>query len=312
VAVIGGAAALAALAPREPSDLPRSAGAAAPAAVSTERQGSTPERFARLPQREAIGNRRGELFPSQSWTPPAAPAPAGPAVASAPPAPVAPPMPYRVAGRVVSEGSAQVVLAKGDRVITVREGDTLEDGYRVESIGAQGVTLVYVPMNLAQQLPALAGLELETAIAATVANANAPAPALADERTAQLRWEGPARTRAGDAFNVTLKVTAPHAVRSAPLQISFDAAQLEAVEVRRGGFFAEGSFSYRINPSGSIFIGAAGKGAVPADAEFFVLTFKPVRPGPAELKLSSVLLQGAAGRAIAHDQPAAFRTAIVQ
>jgi hypothetical protein len=30
------------------------------------------------------------------------------------------------------------------------------------------------------------------------------------------------------------------------------------------------------------------------------------------VKLSSVLLQGAAGRAIAHAQPAAFRTAIQQ
>jgi hypothetical protein len=32
----------------------------------------------------------------------------------------------------------------------------------------------------------------------------------------------------------------------------------------------------------------------------------------AELTVSSLLLQGAAGRAIAHDRPAAFRTTIVQ
>jgi hypothetical protein len=111
---------------------------------------------------------------------------------------------------------------------------------------------------------------------------------------------------------VALKVSSQEAVRSAPLQLSFDAELLEAVDVRRGGFFADGSFSYRINPSGSIFIGASGKGAVPADAEFFVVTFKPVRPGASELKLSSVLLQGAAGRAIAHDQPLSLRTSIVQ
>ena len=127
-----------------------------------------------------------------------------------------------------------------------------------------------------------------------------------------VRFAGLARTRAGDPFSVALKVTSDQAVRSAPVQLSFDAALLEPVDVRRGGFFADGIFSFRINPSGSIFIGAAGKGAVPADAEFFVVTFKPVRAGAAELKLSSVLLQGAAGRAIAHDQPAALRTAIVQ
>jgi hypothetical protein len=52
---------------------------------------------------------------------------------------------------------------------------------------------------------------------------------------------------------------------------------------------------------------------VPADAELLVVTFRPIRPGAtAELTLSSLVLQGASGRTIAHDRPAAFRTAIVQ
>jgi hypothetical protein len=260
--------------------------------------------LAQLPAREAIGRRRGELFPSQSWAPPPRPAPA--VTEAAPPAPTPPPMPYRVAGRVVHDGVAHVVLAKGDRVLTVRQGDTLDDGYRVEAIGARGVTLVYLPLNMPQQLAVAVALDDMQ-----------PAPAakqeiVADKRPATLRLEGPARIRAGDRFSVSLKVTSDQAVRSAPVQLSFDAALLEPVDVRRGGFFADGIFSFRINPSGSIFIGAAGKGEVPADAEFFVVTFKPVRAGAAELKLSSVLLQGAAGRAIAHDQPAAFRTSIVQ
>ncbi|HEX2197869.1 MAG TPA: cohesin domain-containing protein, partial [Burkholderiales bacterium] len=260
---------------------------------------------ARLPAREAMGRRRGELFPSQSWAPPP-PKPA-PAVADAPPpAPTPPPMPYRVAGRVVHDGVAHVVLAKGDRVLTVRQGDTLDDGYRVEAIAPRGVTLVYLPLNVPQQLPVAVALE------DMQPTPEAKQPIIADKRPATLRLEGPARIRAGDRFSVSLKVTSDQAVRSAPVQLSFDAALLEPVDVRRGGFFADGIFSFRINPSGSIFIGAAGKGEVPADAEFFVVTFKPVRAGAAELKLSSVLLQGAAGRAIAHDQPAAFRTSIVQ
>jgi hypothetical protein len=211
-------------------------------------------------------------------------------------------MPYRVAGRVVHDGIAHVVLAKGDRVLTVRQGDTLEDGYRVQSIGAEGVSLVYLPLGVAQTLPAAVALE----------DMAPPVAAAAERPAAQLRLEGPARIRAGDPFSVVLKVTSDQAVRSAPVQLSFDAELLEAVEVRRGGFFADGLFSFRINPSGSIFIGAAGKGAIPSDAEFFVVTFKPVRIGAAELKLSSVLLQGAAGGAIAHDQPAVFRTSILQ
>jgi hypothetical protein len=217
-------------------------------------------------------------------------------------------MPYRVAGGVVHDGVAHVVLAKDDRVLTVRAGDTLDDGYRVDSITPQGVTLVYLPLNAPQLLAGTVNFDAPKAERAPAAQQ----AAVADAKPAKLRLEGPARIRAGDPFSVALKVTSDQAVRSAPVQLSFDAALLEPVEVRRGGFFADGLFSFRINPSGSIFIGAAGKGAVPADAEFFVITFKPVRAGAAELKLSSVLLQGAAGRAIAHDQPASLRTSIVQ
>jgi len=302
--VIGGAVAATVWAP-----LPQEDALPAPGAGPVATPDGSPKDdrtfLAQLPAREPIGRRRGELFPSQSWAPP--PKPAAAAVEAAPPAPVPPPMPYRVAGRVVHDGVAQVVLAKGDRVLTVRQGDTLDDGYRVEAIGPKGVTLVYLPLNMPQQLAG--NFALDTAKPAA---AQPPQQAAADNRPARLRLEGPARTRAGDPFSVALKVTSDQAVRSAPVQLSFDAALLEPVDVRRGGFFADGIFSFRINPSGSIFIGAAGKGAVPADAEFFVVTFKPVRAGAAELKLSSVLLQGAAGRAIAHDQPAAFRTSIVQ
>jgi hypothetical protein len=130
---------------------------------------------------------------------------------------------------------------------------------------------------------------------------------------AQLRFEGPGQVSAGKPFNVALKVTSGQAVRASPLQLSFDAKLLEPVNVRAGGFFAGGNFSYRVGPAGSIFVGASGKGAVPADAEFLIVTFKPIQAGStAELKLSSLILQGAAGRAIVHDQPAAFRTAVVQ
>lgn len=328
--VIAAAAAAVLLAPEPAIEAPapeRTAAAerkAAPAGQASNQQADLT-----LPSRDMIGRPAADPFSPRSWEPPVARKPAAqpPAVAPVPlPPPAPPPMPYRVAGKVTQQGVAHVVLAKGDRVVAVRPGDVLEDGYRVESISAGSVTLVYTPLDVRQQLAVAAGIDLEPTQAAAVAaapqRASAAAPAstaldqsatkLTDQGAAKLRWEGPARIRAGDPFNVALKVTSLEAIRSAPLQVSFDAAQLEAVDVRRGGFFADGSFSYRISPSGSIFIGASGKGAVPADAEFFVVTFKPMRAGVTELKLSSVLLQGATGRAIAHDQPAAFRASIVQ
>ena len=96
------------------------------------------------------------------------------------------------------------------------------------------------------------------------------------------------------------------------MQLNYDAKLLEAVAVRPGDLFADGRFSYRVNPSGAIFVGASIDKAMPADAELMVVTFRPIRSGNAELRLSAVALQGAAGRVIAHEPPAAFRTAILQ
>jgi hypothetical protein len=311
--VAGSAAAAAVLLQPQPTP----SAAQSPKAASRAQQPgvAAEERFAALPSRESMGRPAGEPFGSHSWVPPRQAMAAAPVAV----APSAPPMPYRVAGQMVQGGAAQVVLAKGDRVLTVREGETLEDGYRVEAIKADSVTLLYTPMNVRETLPFNSALGLE-APAAKVAVAAAPPAAqstdlgvtqASEARPAQLRWEGPERVQAGNTFNVALKVTSDQAVRASPLQVSYDAALLEPVGVRAGGFFAGGSFSYRIVPGGSIMVGALGAGEVPADAEFLVVTFRPIRAGAtADVKLSSVLLQGAAGRAIVHAQPAAFRTAI--
>jgi hypothetical protein len=283
----------------------------APAQKSQSRNEGQPAqgRLAALPEREAIGKPRGELFGLHSWMPPKPAVRAGPVAA---PAPTAPPMPYRLAGQVVHDGAAQVVLVRDDRVMTVREGDTLDDNYRVESIQPDGVTLVYVPLGVREQLPAQGTLKLEPPAQAVALAPGAQPAAVAESRPAQLRWEGPERVQAGSNFNVALKLTSDQPVRASPLQLSFDAKLLEPVAVRPGGFFADGRFTYRVHPGGSIFVGASGTGGVAADADFLIVTFRPIRSGDAELKLSSLVLQGAAGRAIAHEAPAAFRTAITQ
>jgi hypothetical protein len=266
-----------------------------------------------LPERETIGKPRGEVFAQRSWAPPQQRARAKAAAEPPPPPPTPPAMPYRVAGKVVYEGGAHVVLAKGDQILWVREGETLADGYRVDAITPDRVTLTYMPLGIAQQIAVASNLASEAPLRTTAAAAAAPGAVATEAGPAQLRFEGPGQVSAGKPFNVALKVTSGQAVRASPLQLSFDAKLLEPVNVSAGGFFAGGNFSYRVGPAGSIFVGASGKGAVPADAEFLIVTFKPIQAGStAELKLSSLILQGAAGRAIVHDQPAAFRTAVVQ
>jgi hypothetical protein len=256
-------------------------------------------RFAALPARAPLGRPRGEIFSA-----PPAPRPPAPVVQPAAPAPSAPPMPYRVAGTVTHDGVSKVVLAKGDAILPVEKGDTLEGGYRVEAIGADEITLVYTPLGVRERLTLAASPGRDIPAGTTAAAGGS--------RTAQLRWEGPERVQAGNAFNVTLKVTSDEPLRASPLQVSFDAQLLEAVAVRPGKFFgADASFSYRVNPSGSIFIGASGSGAVAADAELIILTFKPIRPAAAaEVKISSLQLQGAVGKPIAVEPVSAYRTSI--
>lgn len=309
VVVLGAAGAAAIWAPDPPSE---PAGASAtptqPSSDAVRVSAGSQSRFEALPAREALGERRGELFSSRTWTPAAVPATASPAPAPSA-GPTAPPMPYRVAGQVMHDGSAHIVLARGDAVHIVHEGETLDGGYRVESIRSDRVTLIYEPLGTRNELPVL---QADTPKAVEAPKAPQP-PATADSRPAQLRWEGPERVRAGTAFNVALKLTSNEPLRASPMQLSFDASLLEPVEVRAGRYFSDGMFSYRVNPAGSIFVGASGKGSTAADAELLVVRFKPIRSGvTAELKLSSVSLQSSAGRAIAHDQPAAFRTAILQ
>ena len=103
-------------------------------------------------------------------------------------------------------------------------------------------------------------------------------------------------------------------MRASPMQLKFDPSVLETVAVKPGRFFgqSERNFSYRVNPDGSIFVGASNQGPeAAADAEFIVLTFKPLKTAPAaELSIASVSLQGSAGRMITFDPLVAFKTAI--
>ena len=281
--------------------------AAAPAGTKAEARSG--EGALSLPPRDGLSGQRGDLFGSNAPRVRPAPKAKAPVVEAPPPAPVAPPMPYRVAGQVVHDGPPRVVLARDDRVFFVREGDTLDGGYRVESIKSDAVTLVYMPLDERQTLPVASALQVP--VVPPTASRGAKPVTASEGRPAQLRWEGPSRVRAGSEFEVALKITADKLVRGSPLQLSYDAKLLEPVAVRAGEFFAEGSFTYRVNPSGSITVGAFGKGNVPDDAEFVVVTFKPIRAGAAELKLSSLVLQGAGG-ALVHEPLAAFRTAISQ
>ncbi len=130
---------------------------------------------------------------------------------------------------------------------------------------------MYTPLEHRHHLAAASSLEAPPAPQALQLPAT---PQTAEARPVQLRWEGPARVQAGSEFEVALKMTSQQHVRGSPLQLFLRRQAPRAISVRAGGFFTNGSFTYRVNPSGSIFVGAFGKGEVPADAEFLVVKFE--------------------------------------
>lgn len=279
--------------PRTPTEV-----VAAQGGVASTRQRSD---ALQLPDARTLGKVRGELFGAPP--PPPKPVAAAPTVA---PAPVAPPNPYRFAGKVVRGGEEQVLLSKGDLVFSVKAGDTVDGTYKVESVGSEAIEFTYLPLGTRDRVAVASVLDVAPAAAAPAADhAVAHGPA-------QLRWDGPAKVQAGTSFTVALRVSTKEVLHAAPMQLRFEPGVLEAVNVRPGKFFNDGLFSYRVNPAGSIFVGAVSKPLPPgADAELVVVTFKPLKPGvTAELDMSSLSLQGAEGRTIPHERVAAFRAAI--
>lgn len=276
-----------------------------PLAAAPERAAQRPEpegaHTATLPSREGLGDTRGERFTARSWADsvPAGLAPARPAEHAARPA-----LPYRYAGKLVHDGAPVIVLAKGDAVFFVTEGDTLEDGYRVESVAGERITLLYLLLGQRDTIT------MDSMLPRTAASAP-PAPEASTPQRARLRWDGPKVVQAGRPFEVALKVTSAQPVYSSPLQLTYDARFLKPVEVRAGAYFAAGEFTHRVSLNGSILVGGSGSGGVAADAEFFIITFMPLRPGGiAALDVAAGFLTGEAGAAIDYEPPAAFRASI--
>ena len=95
-----------------------------------------------------------DLFRSSSWfVPPPPPPPLPPpGPPPPPPPPSAPALPFVYLGQIVEDEKAQVILARGDRVVTVYVGENIDSYYRVVSLKGGTLTLLYVPLDIKQTL----------------------------------------------------------------------------------------------------------------------------------------------------------------
>lgn len=105
-----------------------------PAAAARAQQ---PPLATQLPTRQPIGRQRGDPFSARSWAPPQQ------QQAQQAAAPQPPPNPYRFAGTVQHDGERKVFLVAGNRVVEAKEGELLEEGFRVKSVTSEVVTLIH-------------------------------------------------------------------------------------------------------------------------------------------------------------------------
>jgi hypothetical protein len=85
-----------------------------------------------------------DLFPRQSFAPAV--------VSAAPEKPVAPALPFTYGGRYTEGNNTIVFLKEGEKMRTVRLGDTVNGTYRIEKIDPDAITLNYLPLGQRQTL----------------------------------------------------------------------------------------------------------------------------------------------------------------
>jgi len=87
-----------------------------------------------------------DAFRPKSWQPPPPP----------PPKPVAPPLPFKYLGKVVDEGEPRFFVARQDKYLTLREGDSVDAQYLFERAERGRLVFLYRPLQQRQFLAIVA------------------------------------------------------------------------------------------------------------------------------------------------------------
>ncbi|VEF10375.1 Uncharacterised protein [Pseudomonas fluorescens] len=97
----------------------------------------------------------GDLFAAKSWK--AAPTMATVTEIAVNPAtvvqaPSLPPVPFQFVGRLHDRSDLQVFLQNGEKIYVVRNGDVIDDTWKITGISDVELSLVYLPLHLSQTL----------------------------------------------------------------------------------------------------------------------------------------------------------------
>jgi hypothetical protein len=63
-----------------------------------------------------------------------------------------PTLPFKLIGQYVENGRIAVFMSMGERNFVAREGDTIEDVYRIEKLTEEELVLIYLPLGKTQRI----------------------------------------------------------------------------------------------------------------------------------------------------------------
>jgi len=66
--------------------------------------------------------------------------------------PEVPPLPFIYTGKVIQDDQLRVFLSSGKKNFIAKQGDILEDMYRIDEIALPNIIFTYLPMNVVQSL----------------------------------------------------------------------------------------------------------------------------------------------------------------
>jgi hypothetical protein len=133
---------------------------AAPSAPAAQRPATKGESLRMdLLHRDAQQRPQQDAFAAHSWQPPPPPPPpvkrqaVAPEPAPEPPPPTAPPLPFTFLGAFETAGAKQVFyLVEGDKVHAVTEGEIVNETYQIETVTAEEMVIMYLPLKIRQTL----------------------------------------------------------------------------------------------------------------------------------------------------------------
>jgi hypothetical protein len=96
-------------------------------------------------ERRKFSAQAGDIFGRKSWAPPPPPS-----RESGPPPP--PPLLFKYLGKVMEGEETRVFLSLSDRNYIVKQGENIDNRYRVDEVNDRAITFTYLPLGAKQTL----------------------------------------------------------------------------------------------------------------------------------------------------------------